>query len=52
MDVSMKRVTVGGRPRMAVYVSGRCVKSGLSEQEAVTMMAALLNSELAQPKLS
>ena len=49
MDVSMKREAVGGRRSMAVYVSGRCIRSGLSEAEALALMAAVLNGELARP---
>lgn len=50
MDVSINREIVDGRPRMAVHVCACCVRSGLTEQEAVALMAELLNGELARPK--
>ncbi|WP_194164546.1 hypothetical protein [Microvirga thermotolerans] len=47
MEIAIRRQDVDGRPAMAVYVSGRCVGAGLSEQQAVAMMADLLNAQYA-----
>jgi len=43
----MKLETSGGRRSMAVYMDGRCVKSGLSEAEANALVARLLNEQFA-----
>ncbi|MBZ6078175.1 hypothetical protein [Microvirga puerhi] len=49
-DVSMKREVVAGQPTMAIYVSGRLFRSGLSEQEATSLMAELLNRQYTEAK--
>ncbi|WP_162559290.1 hypothetical protein [Microvirga sp. 17 mud 1-3] len=50
MEVSIRRQQVNHRPAMAVYVSGRCVETGLSEQQAFAKMAELLNAQFAEAK--
>ena len=51
MAVSMKLETSNGRRSMAVYVDGRCVKSGLTEAEANALVARLLNEQFAAPRV-
>lgn len=52
MDIAVKRELVAGRPAMAVYCAGRCVEKGLSEQEAMALLASLLNNQFTQAKAS
>lgn len=52
MDVSMRLESVDGKRGMSVYMSGHRVKSGLSEEEALELMASLLNSQFAEAKAS
>jgi len=51
MAVSMKLETNKERRSMAVFVDGRCVKSGLTEAEANALVSRLLNEQFAAPRL-
>lgn len=51
MDIALKLEKINGRTMMAVYVSGRCVRDGLSEAEATALIARLLNEEFAHARV-
>jgi hypothetical protein len=51
MDISLKLESVKGKRAMAVYVSGRCIKHGMTEAEAGALMARLLNEQFAEAKI-
>ena len=51
MEISIRLEMAGGKAAMAVYVSGKCIRKGLTEAEAGALAARLLNEEFAQPRL-
>ena len=51
MDISMRLERENGRKAMAVYVSGRCIRHGLSEAEASALVAQLLNEDFAHARI-
>ena len=51
MDISMRLEKVNGRRAMAVYVAGRCIGHGMSEAEATTLVAKLLNEDFAHARI-
>jgi hypothetical protein len=51
MDISIKLETFKGKRGMAVYVSGQCVRHGMTEAEAGALMAKLLNARFSEAKI-